>query len=157
MIRKTLFLAALAFAGNAAADAPRATALSWMTGCWGFERNGSSYMEHWLPATGNVVLGVSQRVEDGFNKEFEYLRIVTSGGGFDYARQANGAEEVRYGMTSQQAKSVSFESLSSSEFPTKISYEFTAPDALTEKLEGNSKGKPITIIFPMRRIACGGN
>jgi hypothetical protein len=157
MIRKTLFLAALTFAGSAAADATRATSLSWISGCWGYERGGSTYMEHWLPATGNVVLGVSQRVQDGFNKEFEFLRIITSGDGFDYARQANGAEELRYGMTKQQAKSVSFESLASSDFPSKISYELTAPDALTETLEGTSKGKPATIVFPMRRIACGGN
>jgi hypothetical protein len=157
MIRRTIFVAALALSGIAAADAPRATSFAWMTGCWGYGRDGGSYVENWLPATGNVIIGASQRVVDGFSKEFEYLRIVTSGDGFDYVRQPQGEAEVRYGMTGQQAKRINFESLSSSEFPTKISYELTAPDALTEKLEGTSKGSPVTVTFPLRRVSCSSN
>lgn len=156
MMRIPLFIAVSLLSGAAAADAPRATDFKWLSGCWGYERGDGAYKEHWLPATGNVILGVSQRVADGFGKEFEFLRLVTTGSGFDYIRQPQGEAEIRYGMTQVKGTEVHFESLGSSEFPTKISYEFTAPDTLTEKLEGNTRGKPVAITFPMRRIACDG-
>ncbi|MGH8506605.1 MAG: DUF6265 family protein [Stenotrophobium sp.] len=138
-----------------AADAPRATSFSWMTGCWGYASGGSSYVEHWLPATGNRILGVTSRIANGFTKDFDYVRIVTSGDGFDFIDQSQGGAERHLGMTQLKGTQASFESLEDpSVFPYRISYEFTAPDTLTEKLEGTGNGKPITVTFPMHRIAC---
>lgn len=154
MMRIFLFIAVSLLSGAAAADAPRATDFEWLSGCWGYERSDAAYREHWLPATGNVILGASQRVVDGFSKEFEFLRLVTTGSGFDYIRQPQGEPEIRYGLTQVKNTEIHFESLGKGEFPTKISYVFTAPDTLTEKLEGSSQGKAIAITFPMHRIAC---
>ncbi|HWU68325.1 MAG TPA: DUF6265 family protein [Stenotrophobium sp.] len=153
-----LLIAMLGFAISAvasAADAPRATSFGWISGCWGYASGGSSYVEHWLPATGNRILGVTSRIANGFTKDFDYVRIVTAGDGFDFIDQSQGGAERRLGMTQLKGTHVTFESLDDpSVFPYRISYEFAAPDALTEKLEGSGNGKPITVIFPMRRIAC---
>ncbi|MGH8460265.1 MAG: DUF6265 family protein [Stenotrophobium sp.] len=153
-----LLIMILGFAVSAAAsaaDAPRATSFGWMTGCWGYTSGGSSYAEHWLPATGNSVLGVGSRVADGFTRDFDYLRIVTSGDGFELIDQSHGGAEHHLGMTQLQGSKAVFESLDDpSVFPYRVTYEFTAPDALTEKLEGTVGGKPASTIFPMKRISC---
>ena len=153
-----LLIMILGFAVSAAAsaaDAPRATSFGWMSGCWGYESGGSTYTEHWLPATGNSVLGVSRRVANDFTRDFDYLRIVTSGSNFELIDQSQGGTEHHLGMTQLQGTRAVFESLDDpSVFPYRVTYEFTAPDALTEKLEGTVGGKPASTIFPMKRLSC---
>jgi hypothetical protein len=61
-------------------------------------------------------------------------------------------------MTTRKGSSAVFESLSGTGFPTRISYEFTPPDALKVRLEGRGEdGKPLASVFPMRRKACAAN
>lgn len=138
-----------------AAEPPRATDFKWMAGCWGYESGGSSYEEHWLAPSGNSMLGIAHRDADGFTRDFDYLRIVTSGDGFDFVSQPKGDPELRYGMTARKGSSVTFESLSGVGFPTRITYEFVPPDALRVRLEGRGEdNKPMATVFPMRRKSC---
>ena len=154
------FLSLLLLLGTSAmaSAAPRATDFKWMSGCWGYDSGGSSYEEHWLAPNGNSILGIAHRDADGFTRDFDYLRIVTSGDGFDFVSQPRGGEELRYGMTAHKASSATFESLGGSDFPKRITYEFVAPDALNVRMDGTGEnGKPMSNIFPMRRKACAGN
>ena len=158
-MRIATLLAALAVSATAFADSPRATDFKWMSGCWGYESGGSSYEEHWLPPSGNTMIGVAHRDSDGFTRDFDYFRILTSGDGFDFVSQPKGDPELRYGMTTQKkGSSVTFESLSGIGFPTRITYEYTAPDSLKVRLEGRSDdNKPMTSVFPMKRKSCTAN
>jgi hypothetical protein len=158
-MRMVILMFSLTFcASTLAADPPRATDFKWMSGCWGYESGGSSYEEHWLAPSGNSMLGVAHRDADGFTRDFDYLRIVTSGDGCDFVSQPKGDPELRYGMTTRKGTSVVFESLSGTGFPTRISYEFTPPDALKVRLDGHSEdNKPLVSVFPMRRKACAAN
>lgn len=159
-MRIPVLIAALAVSASAfAADTPRATDFKWMTGCWGYESGGSTYEEHWLAPSGNNILGIAHRDADGYTRDFDYIRIVTSGEGFDFVSQPKGDPELRYGMTTQKkGSSVTFESLSGIGFPTRITYEYTAPDSLKVRFEGRSEtNKPMMNIFPMKRKSCSSN
>lgn len=155
-MRMTVLIAGLAVSASALADAPRATDFKWMAGCWGYSQGGSSYEEHWLSPTGNSMLGIAHRDADGFTRDFDYIRIVTSGDGFDFVSQPKGDPELRYGMTTQKkGSSVTFESLSGLGFPMRITYEFVPPDSLNVRFEGHSDdNKPMTSVFPMKRKSC---
>lgn len=158
-MRIPVLIAALAVSTTALADPPRATDFKWMSGCWGYESGGSSYEEHWLEPSGNSILGIAHRDSNGFTRDFDYIRIVTSGDGFDFVSQPKGDPELRYGMTTQKkGSSVTFESLSGLGFPTRITYEYTAPDSLKVRFEGrNDANQPMASVFPMKRKSCTGN
>jgi hypothetical protein len=157
-MRIPVLITALAFSASALAAPPRATDFKWISGCWGYDSGGSSYEEHWLAPSGNSLLGIAHRDADGFTRDFDYLRIVTSGDGFDFVSQPHGDPELRYGMTVHKGTSVTFESLSGLGFPTRITYTFTPPDALSVRLEGRGEdSKPMSTTFPMRRKSCTAN
>lgn len=137
-----------------AEEAPRVESLKWMTGCWGFETPGGRYEEFWTTPTVNSMLGLSRRTEDGVTREFEYMRIVTSGGGgFDFIAKPRDQEETRFNSLSVAAHRIVFEN-PEHDFPKKIIYEFTPPDQLKARIEGVSNGQPMGMNFPMKRRSC---
>jgi hypothetical protein len=155
MNRFACALALMATATTAVADdAARVDRFAWMSGCWGFDTDGGRYEENWTTPSGNNMLGVSRRIENGFTREFEFLRIVTSGGGgFDYIAMPKGESETRFNTASITDHSVVFDN-PSHDFPNRIVYEYTAPDRLDARIEGTSNGQPMALRFPMRRRTC---
>lgn len=145
-------------AAMASDEVARVPQLGWMAGCWGFSGGGSSYEEVWLKPTGNSMLGLSRRIsDDGYTREFEFLRIVTSGGdGFDYVAQPKGEPPAKFNMSELRGTRVVFENIEN-DFPQRIIYEYKAPDQLNARIEGKDKssGRVSAINFPMRRKSCG--
>jgi hypothetical protein len=152
---RPVLLLCLCFALPAfAADAPRVTQLKWLSGCWGFDTPDGVYEEFWTTPTGNSMLGVSRRVGEGYTREFDMMRIVTSGGeGFDYVSTPNGGAESRFNSVSIAASKLVFENPDQA-FPRRISYEVVAPNALTMRLEGSNEGRQTGLSFPMKRKPC---
>lgn len=154
---KNLPMATLLILASAAQaeDVARVEQLKWMTGCWGFSGGGSSYEEVWLAPTQNSMLGVSRRVsDDGVTREFEFLRIVTSGGGgFDFVAQPGGNPPTRFNTLEIKPNRVVFDN-PLHDYPQKISYEFRAPDQLNARIEGKDNGQPAATNFPMKRKTC---
>ena len=151
-------LAAVLMALSSAAladDVARVSQFSWMTGCWGFSGGGSSYEEVWLSPTGNSMLGLSRRVSnDNYTREFEFVRIATSGGGgFDYIAQPQGNPPTKFNMLELKGTRVVFENLDH-DFPQRIIYEYKAPDSLNARIEGKDQGQPAAINFPLKRKPC---
>jgi hypothetical protein len=141
-------------AGGAHADAARVSQFQWLTGCWGFDTPDGRYEETWTAPTGNNMLGVSRRILDGFTREFEYMRIVTSGGGgFDFIAMPQGENATSFNSVSLAGTRVVFEN-PDHDFPSRVIYEFAPPDALNARIEGTSNGRPMGINFPLKRQAC---
>jgi hypothetical protein len=154
-MKKILTAALVAFTGTVHADdVARVNQFSWMTGCWSLSGDGNVYEEVWLSPTGNNMLGVSRRMTEGYTREFEYLRIVTSGGGgFDFIQQTKGEPPVKFNMLENKGTRVVFDN-PDNVFPQRISYEFKAPDQLIARYEGKNNGMPAAINFPMKRKSC---
>lgn len=148
-------IAAIAAFTAQSADIARVSQLQWLSGCWGYSSGGSSYEEIWLPPTQNSMLGLSRRVsEDGYTRSFEFLRIVTSGGGgFDYVAQPGGNPPTRFTALDIKPNRIVFDN-PLHDFPKKIIYEFRAPDQLHARIEGLEKGQPASLNFPMQRKPC---
>lgn len=141
-------------ATTAGAQTARVEQFAWLAGCWGFDTPDGRYEEHWMSPTGNSMLGMSRRVGDGYTKEYEYLRIVTSGGGgFDYIARPKDGEETRFLIDSLVGTRAVFENLQH-DFPQRIIYEFIPPDQLKARIEGKQNGKPMGMNFPMKKKAC---
>ncbi len=153
-VARSLTLALLLSAGPATAEIARVDQFAWLTGCWGFDTGSGRYEEMWSAPTGNNIIGVSRRVEDGFTREFEYMRIVTTGGGgFDYIALPGGENPTRFSSVSVSGTTAVFENPDNA-FPRRISYEFVAPDALRARIEGTANGRPAGLSFPMKRQPC---
>lgn len=142
------------FSGVAGADAARVDQLAWLSGCWGFDTADGAYEETWTTPTGNSMLGVSRRTAGGYTREFEYMRIVTSGGGgFDLIAQPNGNDETRFNSVSFDDTQISFDN-PTNDFPTRIVYERDGADALNARIEGTHQGHPMVQRFPLKRRTC---
>ncbi|HUP90871.1 MAG TPA: DUF6265 family protein [Solimonas sp.] len=149
-----LLLAGALLASSAGAQTARVDQFAWLAGCWGFDTPDGRYEEQWTTPTGNSMLGVSRRVADGFTKEFEFMRIVTSGGGgFDFTAQPNDGPVGRFNMLTLTGTKVVFER-PENEFPKKVIYEFVPPASLNARIEGVSGGHPMGLNFPMKKKAC---
>lgn len=153
-MRRILAVLAAAAAMSASAQTARVDQFAWLAGCWGFDTPTGRYEEVWTQPTGNNITGISRRVEDGFTKEYEYMRIVTSGGGgFDFIAQPQGGAPTAFALLSLQGTKVIFEN-PMHDFPKKIIYEFVPPHALNARIEGLSGGRPMGMNYPMKRKPC---
>ncbi len=147
-------IAAIATTTSALADPVRVTQFNWLSGCWAFATDTGRYEEIWTAPSGNSMLGVSRRLENGYTREYEYMRIVTSGGGgFDFIARPKDSEETSFNASSFSDKKVVFEN-PDHDFPQKITYELVAPDQVHARIEGPSKGHTMTLNFPLKREAC---
>lgn len=149
-----LGLIGLMLAAPVYADAVRVDQFKWMSGCWGFETPDGRYEEIWTTPTGNSMLGLSRRIANGYTREYESMRIVTSGGGgFDFIAKPKDQDETSFNALSFAGTKVVFEN-TAHDFPQKITYEFVAPDQLNARIEGPSKGNTMALNFPMKRQPC---
>ncbi|MGB0221414.1 MAG: DUF6265 family protein [Sinimarinibacterium flocculans] len=138
----------------ALAQSARVDQFRWLAGCWAFDTPDGRYEEIWTPPTGNSMLGVSRRIVDGFTREFEYMRIVTSGGGgFDFIALPQGENATRFNSVSFTDNSVVFEN-PDNDFPNRVTYTLAPPDGVDARIEGRSNGQPMGINFPLKRTSC---
>ncbi|MEQ1606537.1 MAG: DUF6265 family protein [Pyrinomonadaceae bacterium] len=134
---------------------PDISSLSWLTGCWEMNNNGRVTTESWGRATKNLIIGTSQTVKDGKSVSFEFLRVVDNGHGMIYvAKPADAKTETAFMVSKTGDREVVFENLKH-DFPQRIIYKLTKPDALFARIEGTTDGKLSGMDFPMTRAKCG--
>lgn len=128
--------------------------LSWISGCWEVNDNGRITTERWGKATENLLLGTSQTTRGARSVAFEYLRITNNGQGLTYvAKPSSAKEETSFTAKSMGDKEVVFENLKH-DFPQRIIYKQTKPDAMSARIEGPMNGKETAMDFPMVRVKC---
>jgi len=85
---------------------------------------------------------------------FEFLRIVESDAGIHYiSKPSQNKEESAFKLVKSSANEVVFEN-STHDFPQRIIYRLTKPDALSSRIEGTMNGKASGVDFPMTRAKC---
>jgi len=105
-----------------AADAPPSTAPNWMAGAW-IEQTGDRWSEeYWTAARGGMQMGSSRSGRGVTLKSWEFARIAPDADGrLAYFASPMGKPPVVFRMTTQDARSVTFEN-PAHDYPKRIRY-----------------------------------
>jgi Domain of unknown function (DUF6265) len=129
----------------------------WLHGCWAGKVNQRDFREDWLPARGDMMVGVSQTVVQGKTQDFEYLRLEVRPDGIFYIAVPSGKNETAFrfaGKTLDGANELFTFENSVDEFPQRIVYRHATEGWLYAQVEGKINGSPRSAIYPMRNIDC---
>ena len=149
-----LILMLLAQAAGAPPAAPAIKDVSWIAGCWAFERGTRQVAEHWMAPAGGTMMGVSRTVSAGKTSEWEFLIIREGPNGLEYVAKPSRQPETTFTAAKASANEVAFEN-PAHDFPKRIVYKRDG-DALTAAIEGPMNGQNRRIEFPYTKAACGG-
>jgi len=150
----SLSLMLLALLAGPQAVPPKVNDVSWISGCWAFERGTRQVAEHWMAPAGGTMMGVSRTVSAGKTSEWEFLIIRESAAGLEYVAKPSRQPEATFTATAASATQVAFEN-PAHDFPKRIVYTRDG-ETLTAAIEGPMNGQNRRIEFPYKKGACGG-
>jgi hypothetical protein len=101
------------------------------------------------------MMGMSRTVRGGALGEYETILIREQGDQLAYHAHPSGQRSAVFLSTTISDSMIVFEN-PQHDFPQKIGYQRSGPDAVTAWIEGTSNGKPRRIEFPYRRAVCPG-
>jgi hypothetical protein len=133
-----------------AADDPPARRFDWMSGHWCSESGGQLLEEFWLPAEGELALGVGRTVKAGKTTTFEFMRIETRDGVTSYIALHDGQPPVAFRMTASGQHWARFEN-PQHDFPRRVEYRRTSSGMHAEIAGPGKGGKEMVISFEYRR------
>lgn len=105
----------------AALTDPLLSAPAWLAGQWCGKSNQDSIEEHWMPASGSFMMGMSRTSEAMKTKSFEFMRIQPVEGQMALIAQPGGKTETIFKQTASKANWIRFEN-PNHDFPTRIEY-----------------------------------
>lgn len=139
-------------AGSAAAQSSL-DRIAWLGGCWQSRDDGSTTIEMWLPPDGELMVGASRTVADGRARAWEHLRLRADGEQLVYTAIPSGQTETDFRSTVVRDSSFTVENLEH-DFPQRIIYRRTDPDAMTARIEGPGPDGPRGFDISFQRVAC---
>lgn len=121
-------------------EAKSLDSLSFMVGSWRQSDGTVEVEEHWLPAKGDIMLGLGRTVR-GKGKEtaFEFLRVAPSKAGLSYFASPQGRAATEFPLVELAKEKVVFEN-PVHDFPQRISY-WLEGGKLKARIEGTIKGQ----------------
>lgn len=119
---------------------PAVEQLAWMSGSWEGTMGKASFEEHWTPAAGGTLFGVSRTIVAGKTVAFEFLRIEARADGIFYVAQPGGRPPTDFKLTKLEGQAVVFEN-PQHDFPQRILYRKNADGTLDARVEGERNGK----------------
>jgi uncharacterized protein DUF6265 len=136
--------------------------LAWLEGCWRGTAGGREFREQWMPLRGEMMLGVSQTLDEkGATQDYEYLRLELRDGAVHYVAARSGKSEIALKFeaettyTANDRNDTVFTFLNrAQEFPRLISYRRATEGWLYASVEGKVAGAERKATYPMRRIDC---
>jgi hypothetical protein len=146
----------------ARSPAPAATGplapLAWLRGCWRGHVNQREFREYWMPAQGDIMVGVGQLALDGRMNDYEYLRLASRDGAIVFSQFSGDRKELAFKLatTTTDAKDTVFTFANTVDaFPARLIYRRSGIDGwLYETVEGSLNGADKRVIYPLRRVDC---
>ena len=139
----------------AAVGSASPTDLSWLAGCWSFERDGLRAEEIWFAPTADGAMGMARTLRAGKVVNSEFTRLAVRDGAVHYVANPSGQQEAAFRLVELKGTRAVFED-PQHDFPTRIVYHYTAPDRLDARIEGRAKGRDRSEDYPFRRAPCPG-
>src|SRR5262245_21413060 len=148
----TVLLLSLLTAAVFAADDPPARRFDWLSGHWCSDTGSQVIEELWLPARGNVALGVGRTIKSGKTTSFEFMRIEIRDDVIQFVAVLEGQPPTPFKLTASGADWARFEN-PQHDFPKRVEYRRTPSGLHAETAGPGADGKERTIRFEYRR--CG--
>jgi hypothetical protein len=129
----------LAFGRTVVAATPlEPQAPAWLAGQWCSQSDKEIIEEHWMPASGNFMLGMSRTGTASKTKSFEYMRIHIVEGKLALIVQPGGGKPTVFKQTVVEKNWVRFEN-PAHDFPKRIEYRRNK-NKLTAVIAGPGEG-----------------
>lgn len=129
--------------------------VGWLQGCWEATLGRSIVEELWMAPRGSMMLMVGRTVREGTLIEYEVVVVRDEGGTLVYEAHPSGQAPASFRATTVTDDLVLFEN-PEHDFPKRIGYRRSGPDAVLAWVEGPSGGQNRRIEFNYRRAACPG-
>ena len=130
------------------AEDTAASRAGFIVGCW--EQTGArTVRETWRQASDAFLIGTATTVAGSAVREFEFLRVESKDGVVVYISQPQGAPPTRFTLDPASTKDEAIFVNMQHDFPKRIVYRKTAPDALLAFIDGGEDTKKIE--FPYKR------
>lgn len=127
---------------------------NWLIGTWESKTKQGSIFEVWSKQSESEYRGKSYMLSKNDTVVFEHIQLIEENNKLYYiptvAKQNKGLP-VRFAMKENSDSSLLFEN-ATHDFPQLISYQKIGADSLCAEISGNSKGKPRSEKFRMKRI-----
>ncbi len=136
-------------------QAPAAERVAWLQGCWESVTAQRTVEEQWMAPRGGSMIGMGRTVRASVLVEFELAVIRPQGDQLAYEAHPSGQPSAVFLSRTLADSMVVFENLEH-DFPQRIGYQRTGPDAVLAWIEGTEKGQTRRVEFPYRRAACPG-
>lgn len=145
-----LALSLLLTCSASAANPPAAASpdLDWLAGQWCLESGDKLIEEHWLPAKGGLMLGLSRTTRGDRTLSFEFLRVLHADGATHYLAQPQGAPPTSFRLTASGTGWARFEN-PAHDFPQRIEYRRTREGLHAEIATGQR-------VIPFHYLPCAG-
>ncbi|WP_426730953.1 DUF6265 family protein [Myxococcus faecalis] len=114
--------------------------VAWLSGSWRQDTAGNLTEEHWTPAAGGTLFGVSRTIVQGKTVFFEYMRIEARKDGLYFVAQPMGRPPSDFKMLRCNSNGVLFEN-PQHDYPQRIFYQRPTANRLTARIEGTKDGK----------------
>jgi hypothetical protein len=108
--------------------------LSWLVGCWQLKNENTVIDEHWMPAEGDSMLGMSRTVRDGKLVGYELILLIQTDVGLVYRAHPSGQAMANFHATQSTRRGVVFEN-PDHDFPKRIGYWSQGSDRLTARVD----------------------
>lgn len=139
------------------AQSPSASAsihdVEWLAGCWERRNGDRATIEIWMVPAGGMMLGASRTVVSGATREYEQVMIREQGGRLVYTADPSGQAEASFTSTEVTDSSFVVENLAH-DFPQRITYVRTGPDAWMGRVEGPGPDGMRGFELRMTRVSC---
>lgn len=120
--------------------------LGWLAGSWVFGEGDQRIEEHWFPAAGGTMLGLSRTVVGNETVGFEFLRLEARPSGIFYIAHPNARPGTEFALTRLEGEDAVFEN-PAHDHPKTIRYRMEPGGTLLATLEGDENGRHVTQSF----------
>lgn len=128
--------------------------LKWLIGSWENVSNQGNMYEKWQIKNDSAFIGESYFIKGNDTLSAEMISLEQTGQDLFYiplVKNQNDGKPVLFLLTSMDQQTFVFEN-PIHDFPQKITYQQVGQDSLIAKISGSRKGKPHTILFPMKKV-----
>jgi hypothetical protein len=127
--------------------------LAWLAGCWKIQSATRRVVEQWSTPENGQMTGSSRTTVNGVPRESERLRLFFRGDTAVYEALPSGQALTQFKAATFTDREIAFAN-PAHDFPQRIVYTRVGEDSLVARIEGDLGGRPRSIRYPFKKVAC---